>query len=202
MSIVALQIYKQYEALRKLKSSKLQLMRQVNEFFNPDDDLLRGNRKISTPTYDGLLSGELLDTTGTDLIDEYVAFVLGLQYITDKRWFSAKIKGEPSASDANKIMSKRADKLHKELAGSSYYSVLNSLEKDVILHGHGSMVIEADEENFVKCYTQETDDLVIAQDLYGNVHALAWVDFYPAFQVMQMFPNAVIKDKVITWRAF
>ena len=183
--ITAPELYKRFSYLQTKKSFKTTVMEEVDEFFTSPDEVTSGNKWVGR----GLFKTELVDTTGSDLIDEYVAFVLGIQFISETRWFTLKYKKEDNMSDVNRILSARGDKLHELLGASSYYSVLTSLERDVILHGHGGLYIEPSDINFINCKSYEPRDTYIAQDDYGNVRYAFTVDDIPGFELLDRFPT-------------
>ena len=188
------ELLERYKFLIGEKSSKKDLMRQINDFFIPDDKILSGTSSIGDTT-SGLLKGELLDTTGSDLIDEFVSFVLGLQFITDNRWFSIKTNEFDETSDVNRILNARADVLYKEIARSNYHSALPSLERDCIVHGHGMFEIEPSESYFAKCTTHDNTELALLQDSFGDTEFMAWPTIYPAFQLLNKFPSLYLNAK-------
>ena len=189
MLITPPELYRRYRAALTAKDPKRDLMQQVDEYFTPSDGLLTGKAKLTPIDSAGVLSGELLDTTGSDLIEEYVHFVLGLQYISDVRWFGLKSKNSDSADDVNKVLSKQADRLHRMLDASPYYSTLSSIERDAVLHGHGLIRFEPDETNFVKCMTVEPTDLVILQDSFNSIVGAVWKEPVIGFEIFNRFPD-------------
>ena len=184
-------MYRRYQSLLTAKSSKQNLMNEVDEYFTPSDNLITGRAKLTSSAYSGALHGELLDTTGSDLIEEYVAFVLGLQYTSDVRWFNLKAKGVEATADINKKLTNRADRLLELLDNSSYYSVMSSLERDVVLHGHGLIQFKGDERDFVKCSSPEPYGLVISQDSFNKMSGAAWIEQMPSFELLERFPSLI-----------
>ena len=192
--LTAQEQYKKFVSFYNIKEAKRNLMLQVDEYFAPNDDLLMGKTNLTRAAYSGALQGELLDTTGSDLIDEYTAFVLGLQFSSDMRWFA--INDKNNNADINKVLSKRSDKLHKLLTHSPYYEVLNSLETDVILHGHGALRLEPSETEFITGYTMENYELVIGQKQDNEVKYMSWVEYMPALELLDRFPELCFDTKV------
>ena len=137
----------------------------------------------------GVLQGELLDTTATELIDEYVNFVLGTQFITDSRWFHIEAKATDNLDDVAKILSRRADHLHKIIATETNYNqALPDNEKDTILDGHGLMYIEETEGAMMaKCHTVNNLDLVLLQNLSGDIYYAAWPIRKRGFELIDEF---------------
>ena len=193
--LTALEIYKRYESLKSDKSQTETIMDQVDDFFDPSDKILTGDASVGT----GNLRGELLETTGTDLIDEYVSFVLGLQFNSETRWFNIKDRKTDTTSDMNKKLAARADVLHAHLETTNYYSVLSSLERDVVVHGHGVLRASSSETNFVKCFTVHPKAVVVAQNSYNEPTMLFWPEVLKAFELRDRFPIIQADSK---WNTF
>ena len=181
--LTASEIYKRYEALRNIKSHKRTVMEQVDDYFAPSDAILTGKSKVGS----GDLKGELLETTGTDLIDEYVSFVLGLQFNSETRWFTIKDTKTDPVSDINKVLAARSDVLHYCLSSTNYYSVLSSLERDVIVHGHGALRAASSETSFIKCYTAEPEDIIALQNSFNEVYMIFWPERLKGFELRDRF---------------
>lgn len=126
-----------YYSLKSLKSSKRKLMYDSNKFFKPDDAVYSGNAYVS------VRKGELLDTTGTDSLKEFVTFALGLYFDTDKRWFTVSLKGEHTDNIQVKVlMEQRSEVLFKYISETNYYSESSQYDWDCLVHGHGLLTIE------------------------------------------------------------
>ena len=169
--------YHRYMQLKGEKGETMKLMEDVNSFFTPSDNILTGQSKVGLKNE----AGELLDTTGSDLIDEYVTYVLGLYYSTDNRWFTLTHPEVDVLSDVGRVLDARAEKLYELISLSNYYSVCPSLERDVIVHGHGIIRIDEDEKSFAKCMSylpervffgtnecDEVEDVYIEQEVTGT----------------------------------
>ena len=179
------EVYKRYDYLKRIKYPKTHLMQQVDAFFTPPDDVLTGEKLVGSAEF----KAELLDTTGSDLIDEFVAFVLGIQFIAETRWFSLKHKASDVQSDVNRILAARADVLHSAMKLTNYYSMLTLLERDAVLHGHGGMQIMPSFKNFIDTQTLEPQQLYLNQDRFGNIIYAFWDSSVTGFELLDQFPS-------------
>ena len=186
------EIYSWFNDLRTGKAGTLRLMKEVDEFFTPTDDALCGSSTVGQ----GLLKGELLDTTGSDLIDEYVSFVLGLQYNSEDRWFNLKVSSEDDQSDNNKILAKRAEVLFTLINNSNYYPVLSQIERDSMLHGHGLMKGAPCEEKFVKWLSGDPRSILLGQDSFYSIYCSMWFDILSYMELKVKFPSLVIEEEI------
>ncbi len=179
------ELHRRYNVLKKRKSERTELMRQINDYFTPPDEKINASKQVGK----GLFKCELLDTTGTDLIDEYVAFVLGIQYASGTRWFTCKHTKSDGQSDINRILAARADELLVLLRNSPYYSALGVVERDTILQGHSGLVIESSEKNFIECSTIDSGSLYLQQNKNAEVQYAFFVEKFAAFEILDMFPS-------------
>lgn len=179
-------LYNRFKNLENEKASKVSLMYDVSSFFIPEDAHLTGSKLVGL---NAERQGELLDTTGSDLIEEVVAYVLGLHFNVDTRWFRLAHADVSADSDDAKALAKRAEKLYKLIAKTNYYAHTPILERDIIVHGHGVMVIEEDEEFFAKCYTKEASSTLLVQNEYGGVKEVYWESYYSYLELLERFPE-------------
>ena len=176
-------MYAWFLSLESVKSDKLTLMDQIDEFFNPNDSIYTGKQFVGLSEN----KGELLDTTGTDLIDEYVSYVLGIQYNAQDRWFTLYSPNLKFTDPDALVLEKRAEKLYKLIAGTNYYSQCPLLERDTLVQGHGMMIIEPSETALATTYTKDPKTVFFAQTEDGEVYASMYKSQLTGMQIIEKF---------------
>ena len=161
--------YQRFQNLKAEKGPKRDLMESVNDFFEPEDNIWTGTQLVGFSE----TQGELLDTTGSDLLDEYVSLVLGLYYNTETRWFLFSILGLDQLSDDGRALEHRAELIYELIGKTNYYAVCPTLERNIVLQGHGTLNIAEDEENFADCEVANPLNTYYGTDLSNNI-----VDIY------------------------
>ncbi len=183
--MTGIDIYHWYITLKAQKQPKIDLMQQIDEFFNPSDYNWTGQHPVGLSDQ----QGELLDTTGTDLIEEYVSYVLGLQFNTANRWFTINHPDLDFENPDAQVYEKRAEKLYKLIGKTNYYTQCPLLERDALVQGHGIMVMEEDIDNFVKVYTKDPKHVYLEQSESGDIIGFAYEMNLTVMQLIDKFPE-------------
>ena len=175
-------------SLKNAKEEKKDLMRDVNAFFSPDDRVYSGRETLG---YSASNSGELLDTTGTDLLKEYTSFVLGLFFDTEKRWFTMTTKDyQANENDAvTRTLEIYSDIIFECIGDSDYYAEGVNHDWDILVHGHALMVIDQHKKMIAKCRTKEPVNLYFSKSVDGDVDAFAWEEEYTLIELYAKFPE-------------
>ena len=165
-----------YSQFLRLKAEKQEINStagDVNNFFQPSDSIYSGRKAPRTGrAVSG--SGELLDTTCSEVIEEHVANVLGLYFNTEISWFKLELPTADITDDDQKVLTARQNRLYRLIARSNYYAVNPQHEWDVLIQGHGLMAIEKDEDEFARCYTKQPIDLYFVQSEDHKVIETYW----------------------------
>ena len=154
---------------------------------------------LTGKTHVGLLtsfSGELLETTGSDLIDEYTSYVLGLYFNAESRWFTMKHTDFDETSDVNQKLAAQSNVLYQLISKTNYYSQSPRSERDNVLHGHTVMVIVPDLDKFAKCRTLAPRTVYLLQDVYNDVYFSCWEETLKAFELKDRFPNIMHMSEI------
>lgn len=179
-----------YHNLENLKRSRMDLMRDINSFFSPDDYTYTGDTKIG---FSSVEQGELLDTTGSDLLREFVSYTLGLFFDAERRWFTMSMEGYEEDSDVKQILEKQSDVLFKCIGRTNYYSEAAMHDWDCLVHGHAVMAIDPDDESFAVCRTKNPLNVFLDQDRRGRVKTVMWTEQYSHMDIIREFPDFKIK---------
>ena len=192
-------VVKNYYLLVGEKSEKERLMKSCNQFFSPDDRVYDGTATIGGgERITG--SGELLDTTCSDLLREFTSFALGLFFNTERRWFTIDAPGYSANHEINKLLQKQSEILYKCIAKTNYYSESVLYEWDILCHGHGTMSIQQDDKTFAVCRTKDPVGTYYVQDVNGEVIQTYWVEEWNVYDVVKRFPD--IEQKLRRYVSF
>lgn len=183
-----------YENLLGEKGEKLTLMERAAQFFEPNDALLCGGAFVIDAV--GSQYRELLDTTGIEVVDEYVNSALGLTYNQSKRWFRIEHSDIAFDSDNQKILDRRAEIMFKNIARTNYYEQIDTHERDIVGNGHGLFIINKDKKNFASCYSKDPYHVVFTQDEQNRVLETYWKSWYGLVDLLVAFPS--LKDRMLT----
>ena len=188
--LVSKELYHEYQMHYAFKSEKVRFMELTDDFFNPSPDVVLGNRLVSTAGTRGS-KGEFLETTGSDLIDEYTQFVLGLQHQTDSLWFSIRDASSEITSDVNRVLSLRAEHLYRLILKTNYYASLTELEKHIVLHGHGLLNVYPSEERGVLAdfSVEAPTPVVLRESKTHKLYYSAWVESVSYFDLVHRFDS-------------
>ena len=169
----ASKVLQEFQTLKAEKQEGTNLIVTVNEFFSPTDRAVVGDETIKdVESY--VRKGELLDTTCSDIIDEYVTNVLGLYFNTEMAWFKTSLPSLKVSDHDTRVLALRDDLLYKLISKSNYYSVCPQHEWDVLVHGHGLMTIDKDADDFAVCYTEEPANLYFRQSYKRKIIEMYW----------------------------
>ncbi len=184
------ELYQYYTSLKGQKSERIELMRDINSFFSPDDKVYTGVDKIGLST---IGKGELLDTTGSDLLHEFVSYALGLFFDQDRRWFTIALQGYEDNFEIKSIMEKRSDILFQCIGRTNYYAEMPMYDWDCLVHGHALMSIDSSLEQFAVCRTKNPMGVYLDQNTYGDVQTIFWDESYSYMDVIREFPSFRLK---------
>ena len=184
-------IHQKFLVLKQEKEQGSELMRKVNQFFAPSDEIYSGSQSVGMSLSQ---KGELLDTTVSEVIEEYVSNVLGLYFNTEVAWFKIEYPGIELDSPDQQILSNRAKMLYRLISKSNYYSVCPQHEWDVLVHGHGLMVIEKDSDDFARCYTKEPVDLYFKQSEDYRIIEMYWSSRMDSAALSFKYPDITVND--------
>lgn len=185
------QIVNEYARLYAEKNSKIALMEIASEFFEPNDDILSGVSYLASSNYnsDEDSSRLLLDTTALQVTRDYITNVLGLSFFQSNRWFRLENTEIEPASENQKILNKRADKVALRIKQSNYYQQIPHHESDIVGYGHGLFFINGDRKKFAKCLSYRPKNVVFKADIYGEVYKVMWEQQYDLKSLYQEFPS-------------
>ena len=184
-------IIDKYEQLKSQKSDLQDVMRRVNEFFSPSDKVYLGEQPVGTALSKG---GELLDTTTSQVFDEYVHTTLGLYFNQEVAWFKLEFPFLDLESEDARALSLRAHLLYKLITRSNYYSVAPQHEWDVLVQGHGLMNIESDPDSFARCYTKDPVELFFVQSEDNKVLETYWSTVFTTPALKHKYPEHQAQD--------
>lgn len=180
------QIHKRHDELHASKSELEYLMDQIDEFFAPNDRIYSNRQQVSRA---GGEKGELLDITSTLLIDEYVSTVLGLYFNPETAWFRCEFPTLDVGEKDARAMDARTRLLFKLITRSNYYSVAPQLEKDVLVHGHGLLIIEKDKDSFARCYTKHPQNLYFVESEEHELIEMYWSTDFSQASFIAKYPD-------------
>lgn len=183
-----------FTTLESRKSELQRTMEIVNDFFAPSDKAYRGHGTISNSDFSSYGQGELYDTTGTDLLEEYVTYVLGLFFDHNRTWFSIAHEDFASDDDVTNILQQRAEKLFKLIGKTNYYQECTQHDWDVLVHGHGLLVINPDTDNFARVRCKNPINVYLNDDEMGMVKEVYWEEYYTGIELSQKFGEEVIES--------
>ena len=188
--------YQHFISLKNNKESKCQVMRDINSFFNPDDDVsvnrvtsLSGAGVGQLSGTNQIRSGELLDVTGTDLLTESVTYVLGLFFDESRSWFALERTDFPSDHPVNKVMQMRGSHLWSLIGNTNYYQEMALLDWDVYVHGHGLILIKSVPDSFAVCRTKNPINVYFNDNEDGEILEVFWEENYSAFELAVKFSD-------------
>lgn len=190
----AIELFKKFETIKQEKQNLVTLMNNVDNFFDPSDAILTGEEKVSTNV--SSKKGELLDTTGTRLMTEFVANVLGLYFNTEIPYFTIEHPLIDPYSDDGKVLKNRAKTLYRLISKSNYYSVCPQHEWDTLVHGHGLMIIEKDKDEFARCYTKKPTYVYMVESEEHKVIEMYWLSQLTVAQFKYKYPEAKLPPEV------
>lgn len=182
----SLSLYQRWIELQNQKGSRKNLMRRASEFFEPDDNVITGEQRLSSP--DGGETREFLDTTTLEVLEDYKTTVMGVSYSSEKRWFTIEHTKIDPLSDLQKVLNERAKIVHRNMRRTNYYKHIPLFESDVVGHGHGLFVINKDKKRFAMCYTVTPYNIIFDKDLYGEVVGIYFENSYTVKDLFVEFP--------------